>query len=474
VNYAVKVGFAPTRRGAAFVNQDALKYKKMIAEKLGKWNVDFVDIEDINEEGLLRGPYDVDATIEKFKKAHVDCLFFPHCNFGSEHSVSKVAHELKLPVLLWGPRDEAPLEDGSRLRDTQCGLFATGKVLRRVRTPFTYLPNCRVDDDLFDKGFHAFLAAANVIRNMRTARILQISTRPTDFWTMMVNEGELLERFNVQVFPIAMSDFTDRVKQLETDEKDARVEETVKYIYGSMDVCVSDEIVRRVAAMKETMKRYSEENGCSAVAIQCWDALQNALQIMPCCANSLLTDEGLPVVCETDIHGAISAIMAQSAGMGKTPSFFVDWSIRHPDNDNGELLQHCGPWPLSLAIEKPKLARPFAFEDNCPGNVIAEIKGGEISIIRFDGDNGEYGILMGTAKGIKGPHNKGTFLWVEIPEWTRVETMIVKGPYLHHAVAIHGNILPVIYEALTYLPDVRADFYNEAQKRETENFWFGL
>lgn len=34
---------------------------------------------------------------------------------------------------------------------------------------------------------------------------------------------------------------------------------------------------------------------------------------MPCAANSLLNEEGLPVVCETDIHGAITAVMAEAA-----------------------------------------------------------------------------------------------------------------------------------------------------------------
>jgi hypothetical protein len=52
--------------------------------------------------------------------------------------------------------------------------------------------------------------------------------------------------------------------------------------------------------------------------------------------------------------------------------------------------------------------------------------------------------------------------------------MIVKGPYVHHAVGIHGNILPIISEALTYMPGVRADFFNEDQKRRTNNFWLGL
>lgn len=38
-----------------------------------------------------------------------------------------------------GPLDERPEPDGTRLRDTQCGLFATGKVLRRFGIPFTYM-----------------------------------------------------------------------------------------------------------------------------------------------------------------------------------------------------------------------------------------------------------------------------------------------------------------------------------------------
>ena len=126
MNHKVKIGYAPTRR-RIFSVEDALKYKKLIADKLTELKIEFVDIEDINEEGLLRCAEDVAPVIKKFKEAEVDAVFFPHCNFGSEHSCGKVARALGVPVLLWGPRDEAPLEDGSRLRDSQCGLFATGK-----------------------------------------------------------------------------------------------------------------------------------------------------------------------------------------------------------------------------------------------------------------------------------------------------------------------------------------------------------
>lgn len=42
---------------------------------------------------------------------------------------------------------------------------------------------------------------------------------------------------------------------------------------------------------------------------------------MPCAVNALLNDKGIPVVCETDIHGAITSLMVEAAGMGESRSF---------------------------------------------------------------------------------------------------------------------------------------------------------
>ena len=42
-------------------------------------------------------------------------------------SARDLRKNLDVPVLLWGPLDERPEPNGVRLRDTQCGLFATGK-----------------------------------------------------------------------------------------------------------------------------------------------------------------------------------------------------------------------------------------------------------------------------------------------------------------------------------------------------------
>ena len=192
MDYSVKIGFAPTRR-SIFSIEDALQHKKRIMERLDKLGAHYVDMEDINEEGLLHLDEDVPKVVEKFKKGKVDALFFPHCNFGSEYLVGRVAKELNLPILLWGPRDEAPLPDGARLRDTQCGLFASGKVLRRFNLPFTYIPNCNLEEEVFERGFQNFIAAVNVVKEFRKIRILQISTRPAPFWTGSIGYFELYE-----------------------------------------------------------------------------------------------------------------------------------------------------------------------------------------------------------------------------------------------------------------------------------------
>ena len=465
MDYSVKIGFAPTRR-SIFSIEDALQHKKRIMERLDKLGAHYVDMEDINEEGLLHLDEDVPKVVEKFKKGKVDALFFPHCNFGSEYLVGRVAKELNLPILLWGPRDEAPLPDGARLRDTQCGLFASGKVLRRFNLPFTYIPNCNLEEEVFERGFQNFIAAVNVVKEFRKIRILQISTRPAPFWTMMCNEGELLEKFGIQLQPVTMSEFTDSALKLEGDS-DPEVSETLNFMKQNVEICVPEKDARRVAALKVAMKRLALEYGCSAVAIQCWNSLQDVLHIMPCMSNSLLTDEGIPVVCETDIHGAITAVIAQAAAMGKTAPFFADWTVRHPENDNGELLQHCGPWPISLVKEgtTAKLGRPFAFPEHCPGSVMSEIRGGDMSILRFDGDHGQYSILLGKAKGIEGPYNTGTYVWIEVEDWPRLEEKLVTGPYVHHCVGIHKDILPVVYEACRYIPGLQPDFYDPIEEK---------
>lgn len=454
----ILLGYAPTRR-SIFSAPDAVKYADLTREKLRELGVEFVDIGDIAEDGLLHDEADRIRIGERFREAGVDGLFFPHGNFGTEYQVARLAKDLNVPVLLWGPRDERPDENGVRLRDSQCGLFATGKVLRRFRVPFTYLCNCRLEDQAFAEGIRRFLAVCNVVKAFRRTRILQIGPRPFDFWSTMCNEGELLETFGIQLSPVPIPELTAEIRRAR--EEGAGVAEVMAYCRENFQVQVKEEELENIAALKIAIRSLADRYGCNAAAIQCWNALQGEIGIMPCAANSLLNEEGFPVVCETDIHGAITAVLCEAAGMGTHRTFFADWTVRHPDNENGELLQHCGPWPISCAASKPVIGYPLAFD--YPGAVEAEAKKGEMTLCRFDGDNGEYSLLLGNARGIEGPYTKGTYVWVEVKNLKKLEAKLVEGPYIHHCVGIHKNVVPVLYEACKYI-GVKPDLYDDNEE----------
>lgn len=105
-NKQLRVGLVPTRR-EAFANETTTKQKKAIVERfrrlVAELDFEMVDIEDINEEGMLMTYRDVEAAYDKLTAAKVDALIFPHCNFGQEEAVGRLAKDMNLPVLIWGP-----------------------------------------------------------------------------------------------------------------------------------------------------------------------------------------------------------------------------------------------------------------------------------------------------------------------------------------------------------------------------------
>ena len=196
---------------------------------LDEWKIEYCDIDDVVPDGLLRDQKHVEPVVDHFKAEKIDALFMPHCNFGTEGAVGMIGKKLGVPVLLWGPRDETPLWDGSRHRDSLCGLFASSKVLNKLKVPFTYVENCRVDDSQFKEGLMRFLQASSAVKAMRNMRIGQIGVRVDFFWTTIDNESELLERFGIEVLPFDMVDFLADVKARAKKQKDQYVEELKKY-----------------------------------------------------------------------------------------------------------------------------------------------------------------------------------------------------------------------------------------------------
>lgn len=454
----LKIGFMPTRR-RFFSREDSLHYKKLIARKISSLAPDceIFNLDGINEEGLIRGIEDAEKAAAYFEKNAVDCLFIPHCNFGTEDAIALAARRIGKPVLIWAPRDEAPLENGERLRDSQCGIFATSKVFQRFGIPFSYIVSCRIDTPVFEKGFVNFLRAADSVRHFKNARIGQLSTRPRDFYSVMVNEGELLEKFGVQAVPREISSLAQSARAL-IAAPDAAIRSRAEEMKNRADFSkVSADLPLRLAAFEAAVKQWAQSERLDAVAVQCWDQLQHELGFCPCFVHGELTSLGLPMACETDIHGALSSLLLQGCLHFKEPTFFADVTIRHPENDNAELLWHCGPFPAALSGGSYSLGQHFVLPGNPEGVVNCALRSGDLTIARFDGIRGKYSLFCGEGKAVPGPFNKGTFGYMEVPDWPLWEEKLVYGPYIHHVTGAYGHWSAALYEASRYIDGLEFD-----------------
>lgn len=453
----VVVGLAPTRR-FCFSIEDALHYKKMIEEKLTRWKIEFVNIDTVNEEGLLLTLEDAKNTVALFKDKQVDAVFSPHVNFGTEEAVAYVAREMKKPFLLWGPRDEEPLEDGIHLRDSQCGLFASSNLLKKYRVPFTYIVNSRVDSEVFRRGMMNFIAVVRVVKNFWGARIGQISTRPANFYTVIVNEQELMSRWGIELVPVTLLYVQRCVENLIVN--DPRVKEEAKGIGNKIRMKgISEEVLMKIAALKIFMLDWAKKENLSAIAIKCHEDLPDEMQFYSCFANGEVTAEGIPVVCETDIHGAISSIMLQSACGTEGKMFFADMAMRHPSNNNAELLWHCGNFPYTMCRDcgQAYIGSHCNIKPPLPGTGNFEIKASNITVARFDGMDGEYSLLIGQGKQVEGSYNLGTYIWMEVENWPEWEERLIYGPYVHHVAGASGFYAAALYEAVKYIPGLKPD-----------------
>ena len=64
----------------------------------------------------------------------------------------------------------------------------------------------------------------------------------------MCNEGELLEKFNIQLSPIPMPELTDAVKAAK--EAGTEVAAVMQYCREHMDIKIKDDELENVAALK--------------------------------------------------------------------------------------------------------------------------------------------------------------------------------------------------------------------------------
>jgi L-fucose isomerase-like protein len=453
----VKMGFCPIGK-FVFSHEDAKHYKGKLESRMDQLGVNYIGIDQAITDGIVRSYDDVEPVVNYLKEQKIDCLFIPHCNFGTESAAGLIAKRLGVPVLLWGPRDEAPLEDGTRYRDSLCGMFATSKVLNKLGVPFTYIENCRVEDQELEDGLDTFLRAANVVKSLKNPRIGLVGNRIDFFWSTIIDESDLLQKFGVEILPFDLVNIINQTKAVVREER-PRIQQELEELSKKLDITrLTDEGRYHIIALKDVFLRLAKENNLRAIATESFMSLIEELDACIAYSQAACSDAGIPNICESDVHGAISSIIAEAAALNTEPSFLADVTVRHPENDNGFLLWHDSfPFTLKHPDSPAHLGSHWILEGFNPGMCHWRLKDGDITIIRFDGERGQYKLLAEESTTIPGPFTQNTYVWVEVPNWKSFERKLIEGPYIHHTACIYGRYKDVLQEACKYIEHLSFD-----------------
>ena len=465
LNYNVKIGLVPMRRNTTdrpkgtfltwySAEERGKRFVDYIEKNFANENVSFVDSKGLGIKDLIFDEASAEDMTARLKDAQVDAVMIINCNFGNEEAAADIAKAVNKPVLLWAPLDDEYYVDGMRPTDSQCGLFGVSRQFQRFHIPFSHLPCCRVESDEFKEGFDSFVRVACMVKNFSGMRIGQVGARPAPFFSVIWNEGELMEKFGVKIIPINFAVVEQRMKAVmeENGEEKRKIAEYILENYTMDDL--TPQFVDRMAGLAVTYKRLFEEFNLDVMSAECWTATPIMFDgLAPCTVYGILNDMGYMVSCESDIHCALTMALLKSATLGKGKPLFGEFTVRHPENKNAELLWHCGPFPISQKAESgidstARLVNQRSW---------FRATDGTYTLARIDQESGDYKILPLVCKTTKGPQTHGTYIWGEFENLQKVEDKLIDGPYIHHFVEMKGDYTKEIKEFTKYFKNLTID-----------------
>ncbi|MBQ9162522.1 MAG: hypothetical protein IJX74_04520 [Clostridia bacterium] len=462
LDHNIKIGLLPMRRNATprpaktfltwvSAEERGHRFVKYIKDNFTTPHVSFVDTEGLGIGDLIFDDASSADAVARFREAGVDAVFMINCNFGNEEAAADIAKTLGKPFCLWAPLDDEYYVDGMRPTDSQCGLFGVSRQFQRYHIPFSHVPCCRVESDTFREGFERFVRVTCMVKNFTNLRIGQVGARPAPFYSVIWNEGQLMERFGLRIIPINMAVLQDRFLKVKEEKQDdiAHFVQVFKDNYQMDDL--TPRYLERMACLVVTYIQLFEEFKVDIISAECWTATPVMFDgLAPCAVYGILNDLGYIVSCESDMHCALTMVLLESASLGEKRPFLGEFTVRHPENPNAELLWHCGPFPLSQkAPDSP--ARLVNQREWFRG------KDGTYTVARIDQEDGDYSILAGACKTVAGPQTHGTYIWAEFDDLQKWEDRIINGPYIHHFVEIEGDYTREIAEFCRYFPNLKKD-----------------
>lgn len=396
------------------------------------------------------------AELFRQNRDRIDGIIVSLPNFGFEIGIINAISvaDLNVPVLVQACDDENDKVDLDSRRDAFCGKISVCNNLYQYGIPFTdtTLHTYSIYSELLAKDINKFAGICRVVNGLRHARIGAIGARPAGFQTVRASE-KLLQKSGITVVPVDLSEILGAARKIEdTDAELLKKLEEIK-CYAAVPKEYSDKLVLQ-AKFGVAVERWIEANQIDAVAVQCWDSLEQNYGCAACVTMSMLGEKLLPAACEVDIAGAVSMYALTLAAQGQ--SALLDWNNNFAEDRNKCVCTHCGNFLKSFVRNDLKLGTLGVLgrtlgKVNTFGAVYGKVTKGDFTFFRISTDDtkGAIKAYLGTGEITDDPYGMdGCIAVTKVNNLQTLMKYICKNGFEHHVAMVRNDVKEILNEAI--------------------------
>ena len=396
------------------------------------------------------------AELFRQNRDRIDGIIVSLPNFGFEIGIINAISvaDLNVPILVQACDDENDKVDLDSRRDAFCGKISVCNNLYQYGIPFTdtTLHTYSIYSELLAKDINKFAGICRVVNCLRHARVGAIGARPAGFQTVRASE-KLLQKSGITVVPVDLSEILGAARKIEdTDVELLKKLEEIK-CYAVVPKEYNDKLVLQ-AKFGVAVERWIEANQIDAVAVQCWDSLEQNYGCAACVTMSMLGEKLLPAACEVDIAGAVSMYALTLAAQGQ--SALLDWNNNFAEDRNKCVCTHCGNFPKSFVRNDLKLGTLGVLgrtlgKVNTFGAVYGKVTKGDFTFFRISTDDtkGVIKAYLGTGEITDDPYGMdGCIAVTKVDNLQILMKHICKNGFEHHVAMVRNDVKDILNEAI--------------------------
>ncbi|HSM66012.1 MAG TPA: hypothetical protein VK860_06890 [Ilumatobacteraceae bacterium] len=344
------------------------------------------------------------------------CVVVLQATFADSSLVARIDERLGLPLVIWSFPEQ---RTGGRLRlNSLCGANLAAYLLRRRRAAVGFVHA----DPAAAESVAALVAARDravagpsgvesaprpapppAADNehaglLAGARLGVVGDAPVGFEPCVGDDLALRRITGIGVDRVPLTALFERADRTDAGARTA----TAGRVRAAMDVPTDvatagmDESIR----LHEGLRTLADRHGWAALATRCWPECMTEYGGAMCTPMAMMTEDGIPGVCEADLYGAATALMLRTVA-GSDP--FIADLVDVDRSDDTSAVWHCGVAPVTLA---DPTARPVAITHPNRHRALANqfaLRPGRVTVARLSQARGEHTLVIGGAEMLSRP-----------------------------------------------------------------------